>query len=125
MRSPTWFTRAAFAAAVVGGLVAAFAPLGQECSMSAGTASGTAQERCVGTSLFQHEGAWILVVVSVPVIVALLPVLVRHQAARVVSTVLLWACVVVAMLSVGLFFLPAAILMTIAAVRRPAPALVG
>lgn len=87
--------------------------------------SETARERCVGTSLFQTEGAWILVVVSVPVIVALLPVLVRHRAARIVSTVLLWACVVVGMLSVGLFFLPAAVLMTIAASGRPTTALAG
>jgi hypothetical protein len=62
------------------------------------------------------------VVVSVPVLVALFPVLVRHRAARIVSAVLLWMGCVVGMWSVGVFFLPAAIVMTVAAARRePAP----
>jgi hypothetical protein len=72
--------------------------------------------------MFQENGAWVLVVVAVPVLVALIPVLVRHHRARVVSAVLLWFGCVLGMLSVGLFFVPAAILMTIAASRaEPAP----
>ena len=72
--------------------------------------------------MFQVNGAWVLVVVSVPVLVALIPVLVRHRRARIVSAVLLWFGCVLGMLSVGMFFVPAAILMTIAASRsEPAP----
>jgi hypothetical protein len=65
----------------------------------------------------QVNGAWVLVVVSVPVLVAIVPVLVRHRRARVVSAVMLWLGCVVGMWSVGLFFVPAAILMSIAASR--------
>ena len=53
------------------------------------------------------------------VLVAFVPVLVHRRSARVVSAVLLWVGCVVGMLSVGMFFVPAAILMTIAASHRP------
>jgi len=62
------------------------------------------------------------VVVSVPVLVALVPVLVRHRVARIVSAVLLWMGCVAGMWSVGMFFVPVAMVMTVAAARRePAP----
>jgi hypothetical protein len=60
-------------------------------------------------------------VVSVPVALALVPVLVRQRAAWVVSAVLLWVCCVVGAWSVGMFFVPAAIVSTIAAGKRDAP----
>ena len=56
--------------------------------------------------------------VSVPVVLALIPVLVPRRGARIIAAVLLWACCVVAAASIGLFFVPAAILMTVAAIRR-------
>jgi hypothetical protein len=72
--------------------------------------------------MFQENGAWVLVVVAVPVLVALIPVFVRHRRVRIASAVLLWFGCVLGMLSVGMFFVPAAILMTIAASRgEPAP----
>ena len=61
-----------------------------------------------------------LVVVSVPVLVALVPVLVRRRSAIIASTVLLWIGCILGMLSVGIFFLPSAILMTVAAARGDA-----
>ncbi len=115
------FTVAAFLAAGLGALVAAFAPTGR-VTESFGSSSGAFSTRSYSESMFQVNGAWVLVVVSVPVLVALIPVLVRHRRARIVSAVLLWFGCVLGMLSVGMFFVPAAVLMTIAASRgEPAP----
>ncbi|MGE5227409.1 MAG: hypothetical protein ACM3OO_11105 [Planctomycetaceae bacterium] len=115
---------AAFVVAVVGALVAAFAPLGRSCSSTAvvpalghGSPAPSVEEACHGVSSFSIDGSWVLVVVSVPVLVALIPVLVRRRRARIVSAVLLWAGCVVGMWSVGMFFVPAAIVMTVAAAR--------
>lgn len=114
MEANRW-TMAALGAAVLGALVAAFAPTYTWCSTTAGSTS----ETCGHATSFSVNGAWILVVVSVPVLVSLLPVLIRRRPARVVSAVLLWIGCVVAAWSVGLFFVPAAILMTVAAAKRP------
>lgn len=108
---------AAFVAAALGALVAAFAPTYSGCTSTA----GSTVEVCSHATSFSVNGSWVLVVVSVPVLVALLPVLIRRRPARIVSTVLLWSGCVVGMWSVGLFFVPAAILMTIAA-AQPSPA---
>jgi hypothetical protein len=105
---------AAFLAAVAGALVAAFAPLGRTC----GTTLPGNEARCWGTSIFSVDGWWVLVVVSVPVVVSLLPLLVRRRPGRIVSAVLLWISCVVGMWSVGVFFVPAVILMTVAATTR-------
>ena len=95
MTSPKRFAVASFLAAVLAALFTAFAPLGTTCS-SSGTPGGPAgEEVCRNVSIFQHDGSWVLVVVSVPVLFALVPVLLRRRAARVVAAVLLWAfCVV-------------------------------
>jgi hypothetical protein len=115
------FTLAAFLVAGLGALVAAFAPTGR-VEESFGSSSGAFVTRSYSVSMFQENGAWVLVVMSVPLLVALIPVLVRHHRARVVSAVLLWIGCVVGMWSVGMFFVPAAIVMTVAATRRePAP----
>ncbi|MDP9329055.1 MAG: hypothetical protein M3P11_00155 [Actinomycetota bacterium] len=117
------FTLAAFLLALIGALVAAFAPTGQamESSFSISSSlSGPVQtvSRSYRVSMFQTSGAWVLVVVSVPVLVALIPVLVRHRKAAIISAVVLWIGCVVGAFSVGMFFVPAAILMTIAAARQ-------
>jgi hypothetical protein len=113
------FTAAAFLLAVVGALAGAFAPTGSVMESSA-SSSGLVVTRSFTVSMFQSNGAWVLVVVSVPVLVALVPVLVRHRVARSVSAVLLWTGCVVGIWSVGLFFVPAAVVMTVAAaVREP------
>ena len=104
----------AFMTAVLGALVAAFAPTYTGCGT---TSSGG--EFCGHATSFQVNGSWVLVVVSVPVLVALLPVLVRRRQARIVSAGLLWIGCVVGMWPVGMFFVPASILMTIAAAWRP------
>ena len=104
---------ASFGVAVLGAAIAVFAPVGRSCGVSA----PGGQERCRGVSSFEIDGAWVLVVVSVPVLLTLLPLLVRHRVTSVVSTVLLWTFCVLSLASIGLFFVPAAVLMTIAAAR--------
>ena len=115
------FAVAALALAVLGALAAAFAPTGRETALY-GSSSGVFRMRSSSVSMFQVNGAWVLIVVSVPVLVALIAVLVRHRVARIVAAVLLWIGCVLGVFSVGLLFVPAAILMTIAASRaEPAP----
>lgn len=114
----------AFILAVVGALIAAFAPLGREMGTT-GYADGTTVTWSLSVSIFQTDGAWVLVVVSVPVLLTLLPLIVHRRGARVITAVLLWVCCVIGLFSVGMFFVPAAIAMTVAAARRepvPAPA---
>jgi hypothetical protein len=115
------FTVAAFVLAALGALVAVFAPTGQ-VSESSGSSNGAFATHTYSVSMFQNNGAWIFVVVSVPVLVALVPILVRHRRARIFSAVLLWIGCVVGAFSVGMFFVPAAVAMTLAATRiDPAP----
>ncbi len=81
---------ASFGVAGLGAAIAVFAPLITSCSSTSGGA-----EHCTETSTFDHDGAWVIVVVSATVLQTLLPLLA----------------------SIGLFFVPAAVLMTIAAAR--------
>jgi hypothetical protein len=111
------FAVAALLLAVTGALVAAFAPTGSVV-VGSGSPGGMIVTRSYSVSMFQTNGAWVLQVVSVPVLVALAPVLVRDRKARIVSAVLLWMSCVVGMWSVGVFFVPSAVVMTMAAARR-------
>jgi hypothetical protein len=107
------FAKASFIAALTGALVSAFAPTYQECEAQAG---GT----CGSVTGFAVNGWWILFIASIPVVISLLPVLRTTRRAAVVSAVLLWLCCLIAGFSIGLFFVPAAILMTVAAFRAQA-----
>jgi hypothetical protein len=113
------FPIAAFVVAIIGAAIAAFAPLGRSCGVSGG-----GPERCSGISSYEIDGAWVLVVVSVPVLLSLLPVVLHRRGWTNASAVLLWTCCIVGIFSVGLYFVPAAVLMTFAAAMpdpRPAP----
>lgn len=68
------------------------------------------------------NGAWLLVVLAFPLLLAVLPLLVRGRAWYGVSltcTVLLGVFVVLGSLSLGFFFLPGFIAMLIAVLLRP------
>jgi hypothetical protein len=106
-----------FLAALVAGAVTVFAPLGR-ATESRMSAAGVEVTYSHGVSLFSTNGAWVLVVVAVPIAIALAGALIPARAARTVSTVLLWAFCLVGLMSVGLFFIPAAVLMTAATVAR-------
>jgi hypothetical protein len=108
MRARLWVTIAAVAT-VVGAAVVVFAPLYGECS-SDGTTT-----RCGEASGLRVNGSWIIVVASVPVLITLVPLLIPRRVVRVIAAVLLWVSCVIALFSVGIFFVPAAIALTIAA----------
>jgi len=105
------FAKASFVAALTAALLAVFGPTYSSCSTdAAGTSCGSATG-------FSVNGWWILVVASVPVVISLISVLIPGRRARIVSAFLLWVCCLLGVFSIGLFFVPAAILMTIAAAR--------
>ncbi len=104
--------RLALMAALAGALVA-FAPFGRTCA--AGLPGG--ELVCSSTSLLSVEGPWVLALGAVPVALSLVGALARSRAAWAVCAALLWGFCVLGALSIGPFFIPAAILMTVAAVR--------
>lgn len=105
--------RLALVAAVTGALVAAFVPFGRRCTASL----PGAELVCSGASTFSVDGWWVLAVGSVPVALSLVAALARSRAAWVACAVLLWAFCLLGALSIGPFFVPAAVLVTVAAVR--------
>src|SRR5262245_7067967 len=108
----TGFAKAAFVAALTGALLASFGPTYTSCSSDAVGAS------CGSATGFEVNGWWILFVSAVPVAISLIAVLRATRRAIAVSAVLLWACCVIALFSIGMFFVPATILMTVAACLR-------
>ena len=123
------FTIGAFIAALLLGAVAAFAPLASTGSSSAVMDAGGKIVRTTSgptsVSLVSSQGLWVLVVVAVPIAITLLPVLVPRRGVRTAAAALLWTACLLGIFSVGLFFLPSAVLMTVAATRpdrQPAPA---
>jgi hypothetical protein len=106
------FAKAAFVAALTGALLASFGPTYTSCFSDTGGTS------CGSATGFEVNGWWILFVASIPVAIAMIAVLHPTKRATVVSAVLLWACCVIALFSLGMFFVPAAILMTVAASLR-------
>jgi hypothetical protein len=114
--------------AFAGTFVSAFAPLVSETSGSATPGSAGTADVVRHISLVDDQGISMLVPLAIPVVVALAGTLGRSRTARVISAVLLWAFCVLGLASIGMFFIPAALLMTVAAARRddavrqPAPA---
>jgi hypothetical protein len=72
-------------------------------------------------SLLEHEGASVLVPLLIPVAIAALGVvagwLTRPRPFRIASAGLLLAFVIVGLLSIGIFYLPSAIAMVVAAIQ--------
>lgn len=124
---------AAFAAAIAAVGIVAFAPLMTTVETTVqepvppvdrsetSSAPEPIEERGSG-SIAQEQGWGVVIRIAIPVLlVAAAPLLVPTgrlgRLLRLASTVLLFAGVVVGLMSVGIFLLPAAILMLIAAVR--------
>jgi hypothetical protein len=127
----------AFGLVLVASLGLLLAPLGERegsCSVTAnsGQAATTqpgCEDRTTHVSLLQQEGGWVLFVAAVPVLVAAVPLGLRRtrwrRNAALVAGTLLVAFSVVGAASIGLFYLPGAVAMFMAATnpgRRPAPA---
>jgi amino acid transporter len=116
--------------ALAGTFVSAFAPLVSETGSSATPGSAGTSDVVRHISVVDDQGISVLVPLAVPVVVAIAGMLGRSRTARVISALLLWAFCVIGLASIGMFFIPAALLMTVAAARRdhdvtrrpPAPA---
>ena len=116
-------TLGAFIASLVLGAVAAFAPLVSTESSSSSSSDGVVHTTSGSLSLVASQGLGVLVPIGIPVVLTLLALLVPRRTVRIVVTALLWAFCVLGILSIGLFFVPVAALMTAAAAMSdPQPA---
>jgi hypothetical protein len=135
-----WLVAAALLAAVAG-LTLALAPLVPEAGESgqprphatatpspAPDGGAPAGESRRWRSLVQREGSGIAVVLAVPLLICLVPLLAPARLRRplaIGAVALLGMCVVAGALSAGLFVLPSAVAMAVAAVRLRPPAPAG
>ncbi len=82
-------------------------------------ANGAHSHVTTRATMVQINGSWVLLPMLFPVLVAVVPLIARTQAARVASTIVLFGFVVVAGFSIGLFYLPTALAMVVAACVVP------
>ena len=119
MRARRWSLLALLAAGMTS-LALAVAPLGTTSSCTASSGGETA---CWSRrrSLLDSEGASVLVVLAVPVLITLLPLLWPGRRCRLVVAVVLTVATLLALASIGLFLLPTLALAwaAVAAGRRP------
>ena len=66
-------------------------------------------------TLLQVNGYWAIFPVAFPVVIALLPLVFRNQAVRIIATVVIGGFSFVGSWSIGLFYVPAALTMLLAA----------
>jgi MFS family permease len=116
------FAFASFLVASVAALFLAFGPSIQQEHEST-DAGGSTIVTSSSTSLVSSEGAAVLLILAIPVLITLMPVLVSRRGVRTGTAVLLLGLCVLGLASIGLFFVPAAVLMSVAAfVHDPRPA---
>jgi hypothetical protein len=105
--------------AVVATVVLLVVPTGREESISTGP-SGVTIRSSRSTTLVQSDGLDVLVLLAIPVVLTGLPLVFRRprwrRVALLAASVLLLVLVVLGAASIGLFYLPAAVAMVIAAV---------
>jgi hypothetical protein len=77
--------------------------------------SGFDGRRTTHGTLLEVNGAWVIIPVMVPVVVAFLPVMFRKQAVRIVAAIIMLGFTVIGGFSIGLFYRPASIMMLLAA----------
>ena len=77
--------------------------------------SGFNGERPTHATLQQINGWWAVVPVMFPVVVAPVPVVVRRQWVRIVAAIVMGAFVLISGFSIGMFYLPAGVLMLLTA----------
>jgi len=110
--------------AMLTGFGALLLPLGTSLSVESNGA-----ERTTRVSLLSNEGASVVIVVAIPVLLVALPLMLRGATAsyraRVVIVVLLGVLVMLGAMSIGLFFVPTLIAMVVSmsaqAATRSAP----
>jgi hypothetical protein len=69
-------------------------------------------------TLVEVNGQWVIGPVMFPVVIALVPVIFPARAMRLVAAALMGGFTVVGSFTIGLFYLPASLLMLMAAVRN-------
>jgi hypothetical protein len=123
--------RLALILAAVAAVAVLFLPLGVYVEVEPvvpGEAPPPPPQEIGRTTLLQEEGAWIVLLAAFPVVLAAIPMIGERlrpgsRALRVVAAVALWLFVVLGLASIGWFFAPSAIAMTVAALawRHRAP----
>jgi hypothetical protein len=69
-------------------------------------------------TLIGENGPWVFIPILLPVVIAAVPLAIQSRAMRIGSSVLLGAFILIAGYPIGLFYLPAAVAMVVAATRR-------
>jgi hypothetical protein len=105
------FALGAFAWAVAAGLALAVVPIGTSSTAYSNSSVVTTTHE----SLVQTNGAGVLIVLGVPALLTLVAFLVKRRPVRAVLSGLLFVGCVLGAMSVGVFFLPAAVLLICAA----------
>lgn len=77
--------------------------------------SGFDGERSTHSTLIHVNGWWVIVPVLFPALIVLVPLLIRKQTVRIVAAIVMGAFVLISGFSIGLFYLPAGIVMLLAA----------
>ena len=63
------------------------------------------------TTLLQKEGLWVLIPLSFPVVVTLLPLVFPKQAVRIGASIIIWLFAILGGFSIGLFYIPSAVVL--------------
>lgn len=104
---------AALVLVAVAATVVVFVPLSTEV-----TSDSNGNETTAAVSLLQSMGPSVLLIVAIPIAISALPLFSRGRSwmvLSIVSAALLWTFAVLGLLSIGVFFIPGAILSLIAA----------
>jgi hypothetical protein len=111
--------------AVVAAFAVLFLPLGRSATVGPVAPGEPAplEEEVRSTNLLAEEGPMVVALAAFPVLLAAIPVVGERfrpgsRGLRVVAAVFLWMFVAVGLASIGWFYLPSAIAMTVAAVAR-------
>lgn len=104
----TWLTSASFGLALVAAIFLLVWPV----------YSGFDGVRITHATLLHVNGSWVIVPVCFPVVIALLPLVFRRQAIRIVAAILLCGFSFITGFTIGRFYLPAAVTMLLAAFYR-------
>ena len=80
-------------------------------TVSCGAVAGSRETCTTGSeSALEHEGAGVLIVLAVPVLVSAMPLVYSRRGVGIAAAVLLTALVVLGGFSIGLYYLPAVVL---------------
>lgn len=123
MVNPRRWSMLAFVCAAATGLALAFAPLVATSSCVA-SSNGPAVCSSAHHSLVTNEGVSVVLVLAIPALLMLVPVVFGSRRSVTTAAVLLTMTALLAIASIGLFFIPTVALAWVAATRwsRPRPA---